>query len=130
MAFSILHLSRLETATLTFILYVSKVSNLKPTYKLLLKDIYKHFPLFHKSNSIKDVDDTFFLTVKKLVSFFFLFFRKDRLVKQYLSKNLVLQTVNKLAIKKSSHFSNLDKLILRRNIDRAKVGAPNSLYIK
>jgi hypothetical protein len=57
------------------------------------------------SISIEDADDTYFPTVKELVSSF----RKGRLLEEGLSKKPTRQTVEELAIEKSSHFSNPDK---------------------
>ena len=70
------------------------------------------------TNSIEDADDTYFLTVKELVSSF----RKDRLSEQGLSKKNAPQTVDKLAMEKSSRFGNLDKSTLGRNMAGSQGG--------
>jgi hypothetical protein len=64
------------------------------------------------TNSIEETDNTYFPSIKELVSSF----RKGRLTEQGLSKKPVVQTVNKLAVEKSSYFSNPDKSVLGRNM--------------
>jgi hypothetical protein len=57
------------------------------------------------TDSIEDTDDVFFPTVKELVSFF----RNSGLIEEGLSEKPMQQTVDELAIEKSSYFSNPDK---------------------
>jgi hypothetical protein len=64
------------------------------------------------TNSIEEADKTYFPSIKELVSFL----RKGRPTEQGLNKKPVVQTVNKLAVEKSSYFSNPDKSVLEGNI--------------
>jgi hypothetical protein len=68
------------------------------------------------TNSIKDADDTYFPTVKEPVSSI----RKGGLPEQGSSKKPAQQTVDELAIEKSSHFSNLNKSTLGVDIDSSQ----------
>src|SRR5271167_3616121 len=73
-------------------------------------------------------DDTYFPTVKELVSSF----RKGGPLEKGLSENPARQTVDELAMEKSGHFSNPDKSASGGNIDGklAKVGTPNPLHLR
>jgi hypothetical protein len=57
------------------------------------------------TNSIENVNDTYFPSVKELVSSF----RKGGLLEHGLSEKPAPQTANELPMEKSGHFSNPDK---------------------
>jgi hypothetical protein len=66
--------------------------------------------------ALTEADKIYFPTVKELVSSF----TRSRLLEDSLSKKPVQQTVDKLAIEKSSYFSNSNKSVPEGNIDSSQ----------
>jgi hypothetical protein len=74
------------------------------------------------TNSIEDADDTYFPTVKELVSSF----SKDGLPEQDLSETPASQTAGELAMEKVGPFSNPDKSVSGGNIYGSQCGRNQS----
>lgn len=71
------------------------------------------------TNSIEEADETYFPTIKELVTSF----TRGGLPEEGLSEKPARRTVDELAVEKSSHFSNPNKSALGGNIDGSQGGS-------